>query len=345
MDIPGPPSTKRRLYLRLLRWRIVMRHSAITKLPARVGSLTRGWSALSVGVSLSFGFTMIQVDEYFFANLGWLVATIILACKSIYWIRQGASVRLFVRLLGVGSAICLFALMVTWTSLKRRTRPWSAFSVLLERPGSISARTFPLKVPTYALRAPYTDYVPNPPPEPADTPVRGPLRLRSRITITNSEALVLHNKNTNSTSITVSVYCTNSGDLAAIGTTRSAFIDIVDRELTTTEQNDFADMIAQAKWNPAHVGDEIQPGEKVFFSFPNTDADISKIAARSAEVIAGKAMLYLFVVQKYRDQSMPPNVVNVTEYCGWFSGGSSPESDLQIRHRCGRNRIFQESRK
>jgi hypothetical protein len=136
-----------------------MRYSAITKLPARIGSLTRGWSALSVIVSLSFGFTLIQVDEYFFANLGWLVATIILACKSIYWIKQGA-VGLCFRLLGVGLAICLFALLVTWTSLKRGTKPWSAFSIVLEKSsGYVGARTFPVKVPAYALHPPYTDYV------------------------------------------------------------------------------------------------------------------------------------------------------------------------------------------
>jgi hypothetical protein len=169
-----------------------------------------------------------------------------------------------------------------------------------------------------------------------------PMAIRSRITITNSEGLILHNTNTNAIGLTISVYYTNTGNLAAMGATRSSLIDIVDTELTTAEQNEFADRLAEVKWNPARVHDEVEPGEHRFFSFPDDDAGTSQIAARSADVIAGRARLYLFVAQKYRDASLLDHKVNVTEFCGWFSGGSSPDRDLQIRDVCGRNRIFQE---
>lgn len=86
---------------------------------------------------------MVQVDEYLFANVCWIVATVILVCKSVYWIKHHDQQRyLLFRVGGVLGAICLFVLLVTWTSLKKGTRPWSAFSMLLERTEMLSAKVF-----------------------------------------------------------------------------------------------------------------------------------------------------------------------------------------------------------
>jgi len=51
-------------------------------------------------------------------------------------------------------------------------------------------------------------------------------KLRSRIDITYSEALVMHNRLDNSVSLSVSVYFTNSGNLPAIGATRSSLLGL-----------------------------------------------------------------------------------------------------------------------
>jgi hypothetical protein len=163
-------------------------------------------------------------------------------------------------------------------------------------------------------------------------------RLRSKIETTNSEGITLHHKTSSVVGLSITVYQVNSGSLPAVGITRSSLIQIVDIPLTSAEENAFADKVAEVKWNKARSDDEKQPRESFCFSFPDADGDISSIAARAADVIAGKAYLYLFFAEKYRDESLPADKVNVTEYCGWFSG-----NDLQVRHVCGRNRIFQET--
>ena len=95
--------------------------------------------------------------------------------------------------------------------------------------------------------------------------------------------------------------------------------------------------MALKKWDSTKDGDEMQPGENRFFSMPNDDEGIAYVAKHYDDIVAGKAVLYLFFYQEYRDSSLPRNGVNVTEYCGWFSG-----DDLKTRHVCGRNRMFQD---
>jgi hypothetical protein len=159
----------------------------------------------------------------------------------------------------------------------------------------------------------------------------------SRIRITNSEGVLLHNKTTNALSLTISVYFTNSGQLPAVGVQQRCLIRVVEKPLTPNEEIALANQVALKKWDSTKDGDEMQPGENRFFSMPNDDEGIAYVAKHYDDIVAGKAVLYLFFYQEYRDSSLPRNGVNVTEYCGWFSG-----DDLKTRHVCGRNRMFQD---
>ena len=161
------------MFLFVLRLRIAMRYSKfptvlwlvlsrIRRVLSRIGSLTRGWAALSVIGATGLGFTMIQVDEYFAADLCRAIAAVILVCKSFYWFQHETQKGyLTLRIIGVCGTVVIFALIVLWTSLKRGSKPQSNFSVLLQRTERIvKAFSFPVTPPIYALRPPYADYIP-----------------------------------------------------------------------------------------------------------------------------------------------------------------------------------------
>jgi len=85
---------------------------------------------------------------------------------------------------------------------------------------------------------------------------------------------------------------------------------------------------------------ELHPGDPPqYTSIPHTNNELADNFRNNIKnVPTGKATLYVFIAFKYKDPSMPANVVGVTEECFFFTLNFA-------RHYCGRSRAFLEVRK
>jgi hypothetical protein len=156
-----PSSSDWSRYMRFWCWWFRIQYSAPARILNRVGSLTKSTAAFSVFGSIAVGLgIMVQIDEFIVADACWVVSAFIFSCKCIHWAGLNGQRALsgFLRAGGVILACLFVAAFMFWTSLKKGTKPWSAFSVLLERSGSLSARSFPISLPSYALQRPYSNY-------------------------------------------------------------------------------------------------------------------------------------------------------------------------------------------
>ena len=128
----------------------------------------------------------------------------------------------------------------------------------------------------------------------------------------------------------------NTGDLPADGVIIRCVSLIADHLLSEVEESQYADKAGSLQWYELKLPNEIEPGEARFITCPVDDKDIAASVDKTDQVLSGKSRFYLFLAAKYRDISLPQGVTNTTEFCGWFS------ENLEVRHTCGRNRIFHE---
>ena len=137
----------------------------------------------------------------------------------------------------------------------------------------------------------------------------------------------------------LNIYYDNAGSLPALAVVSrhaSGFASggyLSDMQIMEAQDN----LLACGGWQDAmaeKAGTELYQGEGQFLSIPNREGEgAENFRAQFDDVFSGTDTLYVFIAFKYRDQSMPENVVGVTEFCGWFQGNP-------VRHVCGRSRSF-----
>jgi hypothetical protein len=142
----------------------------------------------------------------------------------------------------------------------------------------------------------------------------------------------------------VNIYYDNAGGAPAHGIVNRYAAGIASGQLTVDKINETQDnllnwqgweeAVAARKQYEMYPGD---PGE--FTTIPPQENELAHdFRANFDNISSGKAVLYVFIAFKFRDPSMAPNVIGVTEDCFWFSGGNF------ARHNCGRGRTFLESK-
>lgn len=74
-----------------------------------------------------------------------------------------------------------------------------------------------------------------------------------------------------------------------------------------------------------------------FWSMPDRAGDhADALNAQLDDLLAARKWLYVFLNFKYKDRSMPEDIVGVTEDCAYFPG------QFDVWHECGRRRSFLE---
>ena len=179
MEIPGPPSLWRQVFMRMFRAKIQLRIFW-----DKYGNWISGGSSLAF---FTFGFTMIQVDEYFAALVCWAGACLCL-WRVIVGILPKPTSALGRAAIGLIIPLGAFVFFAQWTNLKRGDKPWSAYSryfIVLE-PLHIQNPPTPIPPPWAFVRRDAVpkeipdpiigvDYhvMPSDPPYPPDTVVAG----------------------------------------------------------------------------------------------------------------------------------------------------------------------------
>jgi hypothetical protein len=157
----------------------------------------------------------------------------------------------------------------------------------------------------------------------------------AKILIFRSYGVQLQSKMDGGAGVLFTARIENTGLVPAVGMTTQCRVALVGRELTVKEQTEIIDGIFDFPLNQDAMTNEIQPGERRFFSCPDTDDKIRQLAIQAAKMNSLSMRYYLFATMRYRDESLPRGFVWVTEFGGWFSG-----NDLEVRHVIGRNRVL-----
>jgi len=165
----------------------------------------------------------------------------------------------------------------------------------------------------------------------------------ARLLMSKAYILPLGNTTTGARAFGVNFVYANRGSIPTTGQVNSASVAVSDEILTREE------IIKQVKDRSSFKalpelrkgGDEIYPNDanEHFISIPDSDEKTTLLAPFFDDVMAGKKKVYFFVTIKYRDKSMGPSVVGVSETCGWFL------KDLDVVHNCGVDRIYSEVEK
>src|ERR1700694_5289497 len=93
-------------------------------------------SASGFAGALSFGFIMIQVDEYIAAIVMWFVAAIVFISQVVGWKAPMTGGSLFIaasKIFGILVALAFVIVMGVWPNTKRLDKPWSVFMATLPR--------------------------------------------------------------------------------------------------------------------------------------------------------------------------------------------------------------------
>ena len=140
----------------------------------------------------------------------------------------------------------------------------------------------------------------------------------------------------------VNIYYDNVGTVAASSIGNHFAVGFSPSELPQAKMNEIQDGVL--RWDgwqavmDQHRQQELYPGDPAeFTTIPPSDGDLANdFRANFDNVANGVTYLYVFLTIKYKDASMSPETVGVTEDCFWFSGGNF------ARHFCGRRRNFLE---
>jgi hypothetical protein len=99
---------------------------------SKLGTTTRRVLQVEFGILFTFGFTMIQIGEYFFALVFWLVLACIWVFKACDW--QGVNsygITVFLKACHVICALLICTVLITITVLKKPDdEPWSSLQKL-----------------------------------------------------------------------------------------------------------------------------------------------------------------------------------------------------------------------
>lgn len=160
---------------------------------------------------------------------------------------------------------------------------------------------------------------------------------KSQLEITKAIGVQAKNTNDGRLGFFLNVFYENKGTIPAKTMSHRAITVFTDgTDLMPDQQEADYKALAQKAPLPDKSTDIwIYPGSppEHYFSVPAKDDEIARGGPLAADVVANKRRLYLFLVMKYTDDSLPNNQIRVTEFCGWFMGS------LEVWHACG-NRIY-----
>jgi hypothetical protein len=134
---------------------------------------------------------------------------------------------------------------------------------------------------------------------------------------------------TNSQPLYSNVLLPNSGSVTAKGVIHNWSFRLTDRLLTKEEEDaESLKAFPQSAYPGPNDEEYIIPGQKFYFTAVNADINRNLYS----RVLASKAIMYLFVVVKYRD--VAEGQTYLTEYCALWSGRAK-------EHNClGHNRAY-----
>jgi hypothetical protein len=120
------PAAKRNLTGRIYHL-LLAQYNLLSLAWFKLKNLSRRAAGLSVVAAVTFGFGMIQVDEYAVAMLCWFISALVLIAKAINW--EGLRDRPVLTVMGRGAWLCgsvaLLILLYRWTEIKRGDKPFS----------------------------------------------------------------------------------------------------------------------------------------------------------------------------------------------------------------------------
>jgi hypothetical protein len=173
-------------------------------------------------------------------------------------------------------------------------------------------------------------------------PAAVPAEPKAKLLMEKAYVLKLQNKITNKMGLAVTFFLENFGSEAAFGEVHNSSFVVTPNELPRDKLMGY--MQELVAFDPTEdLGKNTDPiyphvpGQ--FFSIPSNDRSMDQLSKAYDDFMAGKAILYLFVVIKYRDQSVNSPFIGVSETCGWFNKDS-----LDVVHNCGINHLSFEVR-
>lgn len=158
--------------------------------------------------------------------------------------------------------------------------------------------------------------------------------VQAQISITKLVGVFEVNRNTGQQGFGLNVYYRNSGSAATNGTTHRAVVVTLESPLSPTdiEPNQQMARRVAAPNDDGPVAEIEANSSELFFTVPNDDAGVVKMATEANKVLAGKKRMYVFLVFKYKDKSLSDDQMRLTELCRWAEG------NFEAWHLCGVNR-------
>jgi hypothetical protein len=241
------------------------------------------------------------------------------------------------------SVIFLIATVLAWWGVHSlRATAQTELNELKQYFGGIS---------TQGTKAPSQPLPSNQPSTPPSTKVTTPTSAspgpmgspEARLLMSRALITPLKNTITSARGFGVNFVYANRGTIPTTGQVHKGSIAVSSEALSREDILRFMREVSSFKALPElqNGGDEIYPNDpnEHFFSMPDTDEKIAELASSFDDVMAGKKRVYFFVTIKFRDKSMSPFVVGVSQTCGWFL------QDLAVVHNCGVDRLYFEVEK
>jgi hypothetical protein len=166
---------------------------------------------------------------------------------------------------------------------------------------------------------------------------------QARLLMSSAHILKLKNKETGANTFGVNFFYANRGSAPTTAQVHKESVGVSNEILSREEVVRRMGEVSAFKALPElkEGGDEIYPNNpsERFFSMPDGIDKFTQLAPFFDDVMDGKKMVYFFVTIKFRDKSMAPYVVGVSQTCGWFM------RDLDVVHSCGVDRLYSEVEK
>lgn len=143
----------------------------------------------------------------------------------------------------------------------------------------------------------------------------------ARLLMSKASIIPLKNEGTGVRAFGVNFFYANRGSMPTTGQVHSETLSVSDhllsREEIVHDMRDVSSFKALPKLRKG--GDEIYPNDpnERFFTMPDEDDKIDQLIPFFDDVMNGKKRVYFFVAIRFRDASMKPSAVGVSETCGW----------------------------
>jgi len=165
----------------------------------------------------------------------------------------------------------------------------------------------------------------------------------ARLLMSKALIIALKNSTTSARGFGVNFVYANRGPIPTTGQVHADSVVVSEEPLPRGKIMQLMKEVSAFKASPElqKGGDEIYPNDpnERFFSVPDGDKKIAQLAPLFDDVVDGRKRVYFFVTIKFRDKSMRPSVVGVSETCGWFL------KQLDVVHNCGVDRLYSEVEK